>query len=143
MSELLLPYVLALVINEKKQVLLSYRSLTQWFDNHYGLIGGKIEEKEFAKGALSRELFEEIGITVQSRDMDFVHVMHFMGETRACVAFFFLVRTWQGTIVNKEIKKCDHIKWFDLDQLPENMIPRHRIALNNIQKRIVYSEVDR
>jgi hypothetical protein len=46
MAELALPYVLALVTNNRGQILFSHRSSTQWFANHYGLVGGKIKNKE-------------------------------------------------------------------------------------------------
>ncbi len=139
-SQVLLPYVLALIINTENQVLLEYRTNTQWFAHYYGLVGGSIGEHESAMQALAREVYEEIGITFNSQDAQFVHVMHFMGETRPCVAFFYIIRTWQGDIINKEKNKHDHLAWFSLDNLPDQLIPRHRKALELIAQKISYSE---
>jgi len=142
MDTLLVSYVLGIIINDKNQVLLIYRSATVFFNNHYALIGGKIDAGEPAKHALVRELFEEINIAVALQDAEFVHVMHFKGETRPCVSFFYAIHAWHGEIVNKEPDKHDHVKWFDLDKLPGNLIPRHRKALEYISKKIYYSEED-
>lgn len=142
MDEFLLPYVLGIVINSKNQVLLIYRSATEFFSNHYALVGGKIDTGEPAKHAIIRELFEEINIAIDPQDAEFVHVMHFMGETRPCVSFFYAIRNWSGEIVNKEPDKHDHVKWFDLEKLPDDLIPRHRKALAHISKKIYYSEED-
>lgn len=138
--QVLLPYVLAVIINANNEVLLAYRKNSEWFNDHYCLIGGKIDDHESARQALIREIFEETGLVVELQAIEFAHVMHFMGETRPCVAFFFIVRTWKNDVVNKEPDKHDHLKWFSLAQLPNNLIPRHRRALELILKNEKYSD---
>ncbi len=140
MQQVLLPYILAVILNDNKEVLLEYRKNTEWFPNQYGLIGGKIDDKEYATEAMIREIYEEIGVRVNDTDVKFSHVMHFMGETRPCLAFFFTIKMWQGEIYNAEKIKHDHLKWFPLDKLPENMIPRHKKRLGLLSKDIAYSE---
>jgi len=140
LQQILLPYVLALIMNEKNEVLFEYRKNAEWFANQYGLVGGKVDALESAKFALVREILEELGITVNPNDIEFVHVMHFMGEAAPCVAFFYTVRTWYGDINNLEKDKHDHLTWFPLNTLPEKIIPRHKKALQLIAKGIFYSE---
>jgi 8-oxo-dGTP diphosphatase len=142
MSQILLPYVLAVIINNNNEVLLAQRKNSDWFNNYYGLIGGKIEQQESAKQALAREVTEEIGITFDFDKAEFAHVMHFMGETEPCIALFFVISSWHGELTNRELDKHDHISWFAVDKLPENLIPRHRKALELISKKIVYSEAN-
>lgn len=140
-QQVLLPYILAVILNDNNEVLLGYRKNTEWFPNTYGLIGGKIDEKESAIEAMIREIYEETGVKVADKDVKFSHVMDFLGEEGApCVAFFFTIKTWNGDIHNAEKAKHDHIKWFPLDKLPDNMIPRHKKAVGLINKGIVYSE---
>lgn len=136
----LIPYILALIINNNNEVLLLYRINNNYFSNHYGLPGGKIDNNESGKQALARELFEELGIIFASEDVEFVHVMHFMGETGPCIALLYTLHTWHGDLYNKEPKKHEHLAWFPLDKLPENIIPRHRMALERISQKIMYSE---
>ncbi len=138
----LIPYALALIINDQHEVLLTYRTNTQWFNNHYGLVGGKIENNESATHALARELLEEVGITVSPAQAEFVHIMHFKGETEPCIALFFVIRKWAGKLTNIEKDKHAQLAWFDLDKLPDNLIPRHRKAIDRIGKHLFYSEED-
>jgi 8-oxo-dGTP diphosphatase len=56
------------------------------------------------------------------------------------VDVFFVVDDWDGEIENKEPHKCDDLSWFDLDQLPENIIPYIRQAIGGIRSNSHYSE---
>ena len=136
-----LPYVLALIINNNNEVLLGHRINTEWFPENYGLIGGKIEDNESATEALAREIFEETGLVIAKDDAHFAHIMHFKGvDNNPCIALFFVVQTWHGTLHNKEPDKNEKIEWFPLDKLPKNIIPRHAKAIELISKSILYSE---
>lgn len=140
-SQTLFPYVLAIIINKNNEVLLSYRINSEWFSHYYGLIGGKIEQNESATQAFSRELLEELGITVSAENAEFVHVMHFMGESHdPCIALFYVIRSWRGEIDNKEPHKNEKLEWFSFKNLPEKLIPRHRKALTLMMKSNYYSE---
>ena len=133
-------YALALFVNEKNEILLSYRENTKFFEHHYGLIGGKIENNESIKSALTRELQEELRINVLPENMEFKHVMHFKGEQKPCMFFIFAIKEWQGDITNRELDKNAELKWFPWTSLPENIIPRHLKALQLIQQNSMYSE---
>ena len=39
-----------------------------------------------------------------------------------------------------EPDKCDDLSWFSLDQLPDNMIPYVKHAIECFRERIIYSE---
>jgi len=53
---------------------------------------------------------------------------------------FIICKKWQGNIENKEPNKCDDLKWFDVSNLPENIILYIKTALENIKNNIIYSE---
>lgn len=53
---------------------------------------------------------------------------------------FFTAEKWEGEIRNLEPEKCDDLSWFDLDNLPENIVPYIRQALECINKKNIYSE---
>jgi len=53
---------------------------------------------------------------------------------------FFLAEKWKGEPQNMEAHKCDDLRWFDLDKLPENTIPYIKQAINCFLKGIFYSE---
>ncbi|MNJ03123.1 hypothetical protein D3C73_1633260 [compost metagenome] len=39
------------------------------------------------------------------------------------IDFFFQAKAWAGEPVNKEPDKCDDLRWFDLEKLPEDLLP--------------------
>jgi len=80
--------------------------------------------------AAIREAQEEAGIHVASADIEVVGVMHRKADDGR-IDFFVVAHAWIGEIVNREPHKCDDLSWFALDQLPENVIPYVRRALEN------------
>ena len=141
LTDITLVYSLAVIINEHNQILLLKRNNSTCFNGNYGLVGGKIEPYESARSAAIREIFEEVGIIVELPDIEFAHVMQFIGtEQEQCIAFFFIIKIWQGEPFNKEPSKHDHLKWFELHEVPDSLIPRHKLALECIKQKIYYSE---
>ena len=54
------------------------------------------------------------------------------------VDFFVVAMTWSGQITNQEPQRCDQLAWFDMDSLPDNVVPYVRKALCNYRKGIWY-----
>ncbi|PJC24228.1 hypothetical protein CO057_03835, partial [Candidatus Uhrbacteria bacterium CG_4_9_14_0_2_um_filter_41_50] len=48
---------------------------------------------------------------------------------------------WGGEICNMEEHKCDDLSWFDLADLPENIILEVKLALEHINDKEFYSEL--
>lgn len=42
---------------------------------------------------------------------------------------------------NQEPTLCEHLKWFNLTNLPENIVPETKLALNNMAKGDFYGEI--
>jgi len=124
------------------QILLLRRYRTGWQDGNYSVPAGHIEEGEPATKAMIRETEEEIRAKIPSEDLTFCGVMHRRkteeGEER--VDFFFTTNKWQGEIKIGEPDKCDNLQWFPLDQLPDNIVPYIKTAIDNYRKGLVYSE---
>lgn len=133
-------YVLLFLLNDQNEVLLFRRINASFGNNEYSLIGGKIEAGETARSALIRETHEEIGIDISQKDLTLAHTLHKKGEDGIFFALVFTASQWQGQPINKEPKKHADLKWFPLDDLPQNTIPTHRRIIELIQKGIIYSE---
>ena len=141
------PYVLAFLTREKivdghvqQEVLLLYRTGTGFGNDHYSMPGGKVDVKESLLKAIIREVYEEVGVTVVPEDTQLSHVMHFQGATKLCVAFVFTINHWQGEPFNKEPEKHNHIKWFDVNDLPTTILPRHGKMIQSIEQGLLYAD---
>ncbi len=126
------------LVNERSEILLLRRMGTGFADGLYALPGGKIESGETPREAAQREAQEEIGILIE--DLRFVHVMSRQGPETEFYIFVFKAILGQEMPFNAEPTKCDDIQWFPMIQLPENLIPAHRHAIELISNNVFYSE---
>jgi 8-oxo-dGTP diphosphatase len=133
-------YVLG-ILEHNSQLLLLLRQNAKFFSGYYGLMGGKIEENESPYAALIREAYEEIGISIAAENLHFVHCLSFKNEAdEKVLALVFKITNWHGQLINKEPDKCAALAWFSYDNLPENIIPRHKLILEQLKKSVMYSE---
>ena len=77
-----------------------------------------------------REAKEEAGIEIRPSDIAVVGVMHMKAEDE-WVPFFLAASKWSGDVVNAEPDKCDDLSWHSVHDLPPNMVPYVRQALEN------------
>lgn len=129
-----------IVLVKGDQVLLLRRYNTGYQDGNYGLVAGHFEGGETAKECIIRESREEAGIVLSPDDLDVVHVMHRIYPEREYFDVFLRAEKWGGEIINMEPDKCDELKWYDLNNLPENMVPEVKLALENIRSGIAYGQ---
>ena len=119
--------------NNEDEILLLRRFNTGYEDGKYSVIAGHIDGNEEVKTAAIREAKEEAGIEIQPSDIEVVGVMHRKGEDER-VDFFLAASRWKGSIVNAEPDKCDDLSWHSVHDLPVNMVPYVRQALENYRK---------
>lgn len=127
-----------LLSDRQRRVLFGRRANTGYEDGAYHLPSGHLEADESVVAALVREATEEIGVTIDPAAVDFAHIMH-NASSGGRAAFFFLVEQWEGEPLNMEPDKCDDLAWFDLEALPDRMIPYCREALHHIAARRPFS----
>jgi len=133
------PVAVHLFFIRDQQVLLLRRFNTGYEDGNYSVVAGHVDAGETVTQAAIREAEEEVGVMISPEDITVVQVMHRKSEEER-VDFFVLVEHWQGEITNREPQKCDKLGWFALHQLPDNVIPYVRQALENYQNGIDYCE---
>lgn len=122
------------------KILLQRRFQTGFEDGNYGVPAGHLDGGETVREGGVRELHEEIGIVVRPEDAEVVHVMHRKAAHDERFDFFFTISNYEGEIENKEPEKCDDLRWFPLDALPENMVDYVRVALEHHKNGVHYSE---
>lgn len=126
-----------MIIFKEGKILMGRRFNTGWQDGNYGLPAGHLESGETIIEGLLREVKEESDVDVSSEDVDFVHTMHRKGRY---IDLFFIAKTWSGEPRVVEKDKCDDIQWFPLDNLPKNIVPSVKFAIESYQKGIMFSE---
>ena len=122
-----------LFLIQDSQVLLLRRFNTGYEDGKYSVIAGHLNGDEEIKAAMIREAREEVGVEISPLDLRVVGVMHRKSNDER-IDFFLVATSWSGEITNREPYKCDQLAWFDMDDLPENVIPYVRKALDNYRQ---------
>lgn len=110
------------------QVLLMRRSNTGFFDGMFSLPGGHVEPGESARMAALRELREELGIAVDTADLQLVGAMHRLSDTNR-IDFFLRTANWSGQPRRAEPEKCAELRWCARGSLPPDTVPYIRRAL--------------
>ena len=128
------------VLIKNNKILLQRRFNTGYEDGKYSIVAGHVDKGETFTEAIIREVKEEAGIILQAEDLSVVHVMNRNIQDDERIDVFFIAEKWTGNIENKEPNKCDDLSWFDLDDMPDNVIPYIKEAINHIKNKIIYSE---
>lgn len=128
----------ASVIVEDRQgrILLQRRS-----DNHcWGYAGGSVELDEAVEDAAKRELFEETGLIAERLELFDVlsgkdtHYVYPNGDEVSNVDIVYLCRSFTGTLTCQE-QEVEELRFFDADELPENLFPPNRKAIEKWMSR--------
>ncbi len=128
-------------VNGKIEILLQRRYNTGYMDGKYDMAcSGHLEKGESLSMALVREAKEEIDLDIKEENLKLVSVIHPYKEDYINV--FFITEKYEGTPKIMEHNKCDDLRWFDLDDLPENITIRNKNVIKNIQKGIIYDDGD-
>ena len=126
--------------NNKTYVLLHRRLNTGYQDGNLDIAGsGHVDEGETAKMATARECKEELGIDVSIEDLTFIHLSHRFTD-RVYYDMYFRVDKYIGTPSIMEPDKCSELGWFDIDNLPDDMIECRKIVMNEYKNGHNYTE---
>ena len=134
-----------LVLIKDNKILLQRRFNTGYMDGKYSLPAGHVDRGETFTQCIIRETKEEVGIDIKQEDLKTAHLMHRFsgaewGDLAERMDLFFTAEKWAGTPEIKEPDKCDDLSWFELDNLPKNIIPYIRQAINCMRSKTFYSE---
>ena len=141
MSLPILTVVAAALINNNDEILMSCRPIGKPMAGMWEFPGGKIEPYESPETALSRELFEEIGISVDPKNM---HPVQFASHSYAdfhLLMPLFLIRKWTGEPFPKENQK---LKWESVHTIKVcDMPPPDGPLLESVKNFLRTPEIDK
>jgi 8-oxo-dGTP diphosphatase len=134
-----------IVLIRGNKILLLERANTGYKDGYFGLPSGHIDGHESAITAAIREAKEEIGIDLIPEQLDLIHTQHRYIDKDdkygyEYIDLYFRSINWAGTPQNKEPHKCARLEWYEQVNLPDNMVPEVRHALQKIAANISYSD---
>jgi len=129
--------------DDGQKILLHLRQNTGYQDGKWDTAAsGHVDAGESAKHATVRECKEEIGIDVRVDDLEFAHLTHHFSESgRTYYHIYFVVNDYSGIPTIMESDKALELKWFDLKDLPDNMVPCRKIAIESWKNGIMYTEI--
>lgn len=84
-----------------------------------------MEEDDSIIDTVIRETEEEIGITINKKDLQLVTTSDRREWNLVYIQFLYETKFYTGTITNKEPNKAYELRFFDIEKLPENIFPPH------------------
>ncbi|WP_171113645.1 MULTISPECIES: NUDIX domain-containing protein [Streptomyces] len=109
------------ILRDGDKILMSQRG-GPYGHGRWHLPSGKLDPGESLPDGAARELLEETGVTVDPAHLRMVHVVHHHQAEGDRIGFFFLATEWTGEPANREPDKCLDLRWFDVHDLPDDII---------------------
>ncbi len=127
-----------LILVEDDKVLLMKQTNSN--GGKFTMVGGTVEDFEFAKISLIRESKEEADISLIEKDLKLVHTLHKKKGQVTRIVLYFQAKDWKGEPKAKETKKFKKVGWYRLNDLPMPISPTVKHVLNKFKKGLLYSE---
>ena len=127
-----------LIVEKENKICLLRRFNTGWNDGKYAVMGGHVEDGEDPVNAVIREAKEELGITVEKENLTQVFTL---GCSPDHIYIYFKCNKYLGDAKINEPDQCDDVQFFDINNLPTNIIEQDKLALDCIynKKDITYA----
>lgn len=130
-----------LILKENNKILLQLRDGTKYMKGYYGVPSGHLEEGEGCVNALIREVKEETNIDIKEEDLKLEYISNRISD-KEYLCFFFSVRKYEGEIKIMEPHKCKELKFFDMNNLPKNIVPELKNYFIAKENGYIYGETD-
>lgn len=117
----------AVIVNQNDEILIAKRGSHQHQGNKWEFPGGKVEDNETSQEALRREIFEELGVQIESATQ-ITNITHDYADKKV-ILDVYLVENWQGEIEGKENQP---ILWVDKKSLNQYEFPAANEAILKI-----------
>ncbi|MDP2586928.1 MAG: NUDIX domain-containing protein [Candidatus Komeilibacteria bacterium] len=124
-----------------ERILLSLRKNIS-SDGLYGLVAGHLDKGETVTSAIIREAREEVDVVIEPEDIKIATVCHSYNQKngKEFIQFYVICNKWQGEFKNNEPEKCGELKFFPLKNLPENIVPYIKDAIDKTINGVKYYE---
>jgi ADP-ribose pyrophosphatase YjhB (NUDIX family) len=138
------PYcaVYTILLKDTKVLLLKRRN-QEYPDGYFSLPASHILADESVKTASSRVLAEQTGALVDANKLKFVHTSYRKIADRTYIDLFFEAQYQEyheDQMENKQPEQYEGLEWFDLQELPENILPHIKTTLIDLDLGVYFRE---
>jgi 8-oxo-dGTP diphosphatase len=119
-DDFMLFVVAAAMIDETGKILLQQRPAGKAMAGLWEFPGGKVEPGETPETALSREVFEELGVALNPHALTPIAFASEALSDRHLVLLLYLVEEWEGEPVALHATSLD---WIDISAMPSLPMP--------------------
>lgn len=135
------PYTAVYILfRQGEKIAFLLRKNTAWMNDHYGLPAGKVEKKEKFLDAAKREAEEEVGVKIKPESLSLILTGQRHHPDTDWVDLVFEADKWDGELHNAEPEIHGELRWFNPDNLPDNMVDYVRFYIKEIQAGKNYAE---
>lgn len=125
---------IALLKNENNEILMMLRNKEPAKDK-WAIPGGKVEMFETLEETLKREMKEELGVQIEVTNF-LCNVQDINKEKgEHWIMPVYETKIVSGNIVNIEPEKHKKLKWFHIDEVPENISYMTQMVINEIKNK--------
>jgi 8-oxo-dGTP diphosphatase len=104
-------FVSVCILKQKNKILFTKRPSKKYFGDFWEFPGGKLENDETFEIAIKRELFEELGIKIDIKNLISLDVINHSYDKRNFIIMnVFLLKKWSGVIKKKDTQDFKWIK---------------------------------
>lgn len=126
------------------QILMELRK-NKFDAGNYSLVGGCMESGETVKQAAIREVKEEVNLDVKEEDLQIVSTLHRLcppPDNWQSIEFVMVADRFSGSADLMENDVCGDLRWFPLNQLPQNISAYAKQAIDNYINKVEFSEIN-
>lgn len=102
----------------------------------WGFPGGHLELDEDLIDGAEREIKEELGLTDQK--LEFLSITEGVRDEAHYIQVNFIIKDFKGEVKLMEPDRCEEWRFFEIDNLPENIYPPHQNIIKAYLQNVVY-----
>jgi 8-oxo-dGTP diphosphatase len=125
-------FVSVCILKQRNKILFTKRPSKKYFGDFWEFPGGKLENDETFEIAIKRELFEELGIKIDIKNLISLDVINHSYDKRNFIIMnVFLLKKWSGVIKKKD---AQDFKWIKISgPYPEKFLEGGLLILKRIK----------
>jgi ADP-ribose pyrophosphatase YjhB (NUDIX family) len=135
------------ILRNGEDILLLYRGdMCESWPKHWCIPGWKVEDDELFRTATVREVYEEVGVQVDTKNIHSELLIHARYAHGMRIYYFAVVDIWDWNVANIEDKVHNMYRWISITAILSgeytDIIPMHILAIQGIFEWKSYIEYD-